>query len=541
MARRFAEITFTDSVKAAQSRYGSREANRGFELSADRGDTLGEYEREFIEARDGFYQATVGQQGWPYVQFRGGPPGFLKVLDERTIGYADFRGNVQYISVGNLQADDRIALILMDYPNRRRLKIWARAKVTDEADAPELIARLEVPSYRARVERAIVLSVEAYDWNCPQHITPRYSEAEVRTRLLAPLEQTLASQEQELRTLRSRVASGGRTREHADRIPGDGPLELQVSGIRQLTPTVRAYELRASGDAPLPPWTPGAHLAVPVALDEGRTDYRYYSLAGDPARTDHYLIAVRRDDQGRGGSIAVHRDLALGMRLRCALPQNHFELHEDARPALLIAGGIGITPLRAMALALRRDGREFVLHAIAPTPGELPFQSELAAELGAAAHFWYTRSAGQAAPDLDRLLSGLAPDTVIYVCGPARLLEGVLGAARMRNINPARIRFEHFGTAPPRTEDRPLTVECRRSGKTLSVRADRSILDVALAAGLDARYGCRAGTCGTCAVKVLAGEPDHRDDALSDAERDRAGLFCPCVSRAHGEHLVLDL
>ncbi len=541
MARRFAEITFTDSVKAAQSRYGSREANRGFELSVDRGDTLGEHERAFIEARDGFYQATVGQQGWPYVQFRGGPLGFLKVLDERTIGYADFRGNVQYISVGNLQADDRIALILMDYPNRRRLKIWARAQVIDEADAPELIARLEVPSYRARVERAIVLTVEAYDWNCPQHITPRYTEAEIGAQLLAPLEQALASQEQELRTLQSRVASGEHTREPADRILGDGPLELHVSGIRQLTPTVRAYELRASGDEPLPAWTPGAHLAVPVALDEGRTDYRAYSLAGDPARTDQYLIAVRRDAQGRGGSIAVHRDLALGMRLRCAAPQNRFGLHADTRPALLIAGGIGITPLRAMALSLQRDGRAFALHAIAPTPNDLPFRSELAAELGPAAHFWYTRLAGQAAPDLDRLLSGIGPDTVIYVCGPARLLEGVLAAAQRRDVDPARIRFERFGAAPPRAGDRPLTVEFRRSGRTLPVGADQSILDAALAAGIDARYGCKAGTCGSCAVKVLAGEPDHRDNALSDAERDQAGLFCPCVSRALGQHLVLDL
>ncbi|MBM4201063.1 MAG: 2Fe-2S iron-sulfur cluster binding domain-containing protein, partial [Gammaproteobacteria bacterium] len=470
----------------------------------------------------------------------GGPPGFLKVLDERTIGYADFRGNVQYISVGNLQADDRIALILMDYPNRRRLKIWARAKVTDEADDPALIARLEMPSYRARVERAIVLAVEAYDWNCPQHITPRYTEAEVGEQLLAPLERKLARLEQENQRLKFRSV-GAPSEKNSGDILGDGPVELVVSGIRQLTPTVRAYELRAPDGAPLPEWTPGAHLAMPVALDDGRTASRHYSLSGDPARADHYLIAVRRDDQGRGGSAALHRTFALGTRLRCALPNNRFPLHEDKRPALLIAGGIGITPLRAMALALQRDGREFALHAIAPTPAELPFRSELAAELGPAVHFWSTRAPGQPTPDLDRLLQDLNPDTVIYVCGPTRLLEGVLAAARRQDIDPTRIRFERFGAPPPEAGDHPMTVELRRSGQTLQVRADQSILDAALAAGIHALYDCKAGVCGTCAVKLLAGEPEHRDTVLSAAERDRAGLLCTCVSRARGDLLVLDL
>ena len=143
-------------------------------------------EAEFIAERDSFYQATVSEIGWPYVQHRGGPAGFLKVLDERTIGFADFRGNVQSLSVGNLNTNDRISLILMDYPNRRRLKIWGRVRIVRENENPELIMQSEVLSYRARVECGIVIHVEAYDWNCPQHITPRYSEAEVE-KLNAPL------------------------------------------------------------------------------------------------------------------------------------------------------------------------------------------------------------------------------------------------------------------------------------------------------------------------------------------------------------------
>ncbi len=186
MGRAFAEIAFTHSVKAAQSQYGSRRLNERLESTPDRQDELTPGEREFIESRDSFYQATVSETGWPYVQFRGGPIGFLKVLDSRTLGFADFRGNVQYLSVGNINADPRISLILMDYPHRRRLKILGRARVAHPTTEPELLERLQIRDYKARVERAIVISIEAFDWNCPQHITPRFTEAEVEA-AMAPI------------------------------------------------------------------------------------------------------------------------------------------------------------------------------------------------------------------------------------------------------------------------------------------------------------------------------------------------------------------
>lgn len=210
MSGKFAEIAFTPSVKAAQSRYGSREANRGFEKEGTGHGALGEREIEFITARDSFYQATVSESGWPYVQHRGGPAGFLKVLDGRTVGYADFRGNVQYLSTGNLAANDRVSLILMDYANRRRLKIWGHARVIHADQTPELIARLEVPSYSARVERGIVIRVEAWDWNCPQHITRRYAKAEV-DRLMAPLveeNRALKAQLEEIAAVNFRARAG---------------------------------------------------------------------------------------------------------------------------------------------------------------------------------------------------------------------------------------------------------------------------------------------------------------------------------------------
>jgi predicted pyridoxine 5'-phosphate oxidase superfamily flavin-nucleotide-binding protein len=207
MPRSFSSIAFTDSVKAAQEHYGSREAYRALDLEEAGELTLGPREQTFVEARDSAYQATVSETGWPYVQFRGGPPGFLKVLDSHSVGYADFRGNRQYLSVGNLRANDRVALILMDYPHRRRLKLWGRARVLEAEEDPALMARLELPNYRGRVERAVVIAVEAFDWNCPQHITPRFTEQEVS--------EYVAALTAEVNTLRAELSRTTKARSEA--------------------------------------------------------------------------------------------------------------------------------------------------------------------------------------------------------------------------------------------------------------------------------------------------------------------------------------
>ena len=166
-----------------------------------RGTKLSDSETEFIAERDGFYLSTVGENGYPYVQFRGGPKGFLKVLDQGKLAYADFRGNMQYISIGNLHRNDKAALILMDYANRQRLKIYARVEILEAKDAPEIIAQLQDPEYSAQVERARILHVEAFDWNCPQHITQRFTMEEIKP-MLAPLYEHIEKLEKEIAALK---------------------------------------------------------------------------------------------------------------------------------------------------------------------------------------------------------------------------------------------------------------------------------------------------------------------------------------------------
>lgn len=193
---------FTDSVKSIQEVSGSRKSYQRLEEREDSNQILGPSETGFISARDSFYMATVSETGWPYVQHRGGPRGFVRVLDEQTLGFADFRGNRQYISVGNLKMDDRVSLFFMDYPRKTRLKLLGRVKVVDPADTA-ILKKLELPDYRARVERGMQISVEAYDWNCPQHITPRYSDAEI-AELIDPLNLRIEELEIELAIARAR-------------------------------------------------------------------------------------------------------------------------------------------------------------------------------------------------------------------------------------------------------------------------------------------------------------------------------------------------
>ncbi len=202
MGHRFLELAATPAVKAAQTDNGSRQAYAQLEGGEPDHHRLGDPEAIFLARRDTVYMASVSETGWPYVQHRGGPAGFIKVLDDTTLGFADYRGNRQYISLGNVRSDNRVALIAMDYPNRRRLKLLGRLSEVD-LDAEPLFARAVVDSAQpAKVERGFRLKVEALDWNCPQHITPRYTEAELAP-ALAHLENRIAALEVENARLRA--------------------------------------------------------------------------------------------------------------------------------------------------------------------------------------------------------------------------------------------------------------------------------------------------------------------------------------------------
>lgn len=195
MPRKFGDIAFTPEVRAAQSLRGSRQTYEKYVANGPDNSTITPKIGEFIAQLDGFYLGTVSSHGYPYIQFRGGSPGFLKILDEKTLGFADFSGNMQYITVGNLSGNDKAFLFLMDYRHRKRIKIWGRAEFV-EGDT-DLVKRLQDSGYAAEIERAILFHVEAISENCPQHIPIRYSKAEVE-QMVAPLRDRIAQLEQQV-------------------------------------------------------------------------------------------------------------------------------------------------------------------------------------------------------------------------------------------------------------------------------------------------------------------------------------------------------
>ena len=179
MGHKFAEIAFTNAVKGFQSEQGSRNSYARMENGGDYNDVLGPNEAQFIAARDSFYMATVSETGWPYVQHRGGPAGFVKIIDDKMLGFADFRGNRQYVSAGNLRQNERVSLFFMDYPNKTRLKLLGRVRTLDPSEQG-LLQKLSLDDrHQARTERSLLISIEAFDWNCPQYITPRFTQAEM--------------------------------------------------------------------------------------------------------------------------------------------------------------------------------------------------------------------------------------------------------------------------------------------------------------------------------------------------------------------------
>jgi predicted pyridoxine 5'-phosphate oxidase superfamily flavin-nucleotide-binding protein len=195
MADKFHEIVFTDSVRKAQAHYYGK--SQRVEDAPER-DALTEDEMGFIQSRDSFYMATVSETGWPYVQHRGGKPGFLRVISPTALAFADYKGNRQLLSTGNLAVTDRVTLFLMDYPQRTRLKILGHARVEDARQHPELVAQLAEPEVQRLVERLFFIEVVSFDWNCPQYITPRYTAAEVEV-AVAPLKQRIAELEARLK------------------------------------------------------------------------------------------------------------------------------------------------------------------------------------------------------------------------------------------------------------------------------------------------------------------------------------------------------
>lgn len=302
---------------------------------------------------------------------------------------------------------------------------------------------------------------------------------------------------------------------------------------------VAVMELRAANDASLPAYEAGAH--IDVYLPNGIV--RAYSLCGDPADTSHYRIGVLREPESRGGSAAVHDLLESGSTIRIGAPRNHFPLSESAPYSVLIGGGIGITPMLAMAWRLHALGKPFELHYCLRHRAQAAFLEELAnVPWRANVHLHVSEDGEQARLAPAAMLRAAPQGRHVYVCGPAGLMDCVLEAASDVGLSSREIHREYF-SAPVQAvgENAAFELVARRSGKTVVVRADQSLLEALRSIDVQVDVSCEEGVCGTCACTVLDGEPDHRDAYLTDEEREANDQILVCCSRARSTRLVLDV
>ena len=317
-------------------------------------------------------------------------------------------------------------------------------------------------------------------------------------------------------------------------------IRLFVHTLRHEAQGVLGIELRSPDGAELPAFTAGAHidLHLPGGL------VRSYSLANDPLERHRYVLGVLREPNSRGGSRAVHEQLRIGTQIEVTEPGNLFPLHEGARHSVLVAGGIGITPLLSMARRLKTIGASFEFVFCARSRKAAAFADEVAS-LGVPVHWHFDDEAG-GPPDLSALLrarGGAGADvTHFYACGPGPMLDAFLAACS--TLGYANAHIERFAAAAPVEvvgSGQGFTVELRRSGRTVEIAPGQSILDVLLDAGIQASFSCQDGFCGSCETRVLEGEPEHRDSVLTETERAENKVMMICVSGCRGERLVLDL
>jgi vanillate O-demethylase ferredoxin subunit len=318
-----------------------------------------------------------------------------------------------------------------------------------------------------------------------------------------------------------------------------GRLTLKVSQKTVEADGICAFDLVDPQGRALPPFSAGAHLDV--FLRDGRT--RQYSLCNDPLETGRYQICVQRDAHSRGGSRTMHDDVKAGQLLEVSLPKARFALASGCRRSLLIAGGIGITPLISMADHLARCGADFELHYCTRTARRTAFRDRIArAPYAARAHFHFSDGPAEQLVDFTKLLAAPCPGNHLYVCGPPGFLNVVRATARQSGWPDSHVHTEYFSAESTRkADDAPFDLRLARSGKVLHVASDKTALEVLSAAGIEVQRSCEKGVCGTCVTRVMQGVPDHRDLYLTDAERGKNDQFTPCCSRALGAELVLDL
>ncbi|MEN8131559.1 MAG: pyridoxamine 5'-phosphate oxidase family protein [Pseudomonadota bacterium] len=469
--------------------------------SSTQGNVLGDSQKTLIASADTFFVASAHPNHGVDASHRGGHPGFVQLLNDRQLRIPDFAGNSMFNTLGNFTSYPYAGLVFIDFEQGRLLQLTGQ---------PEILWDLEDPGGETGGTRRY--------W---QFDISSWKESGLPFRLdWELLDASPFIPEQHRKT------------------PANSTLSLRVERIQREAEHIKSFRLRALDGGLLPEFQPGSHLQVKVQLPDSSQAERHYSLLSDPNDRTQYEIGILAEPGGRGGSLYLHEQIHEGDVIESRGPKNEFSMAGSASHSVLIAGGIGITPILSMLQRLASKGQSFEMHYTARTYSELAFRNRIEQLAGDSVYFYASRDPHGQRLDLERLLSTPRPGVHVYVCGPRRMIIAVRELAVVHGWPSTRIHFESFG-AQPLADDHPIRVHLAKSNMTLTVPAERTILDTLLDAGVNVPHDCKRGECTMCITQVLDGEPDHRDLCLNSEERLSA--MCVCVSRARGEELQLGL
>jgi len=442
---------------------------------------------------------------------RGGLPGFIKVLENNTLLIPDYQGNSMFNTLGNIHLYAKAGIIIVDFDNARVLQLSGSAEILWDKE--------DETNHSSGTKRFWKLSVEIWqETKIPKGINWHFQDYSPHN----PRE----------RKLKEASLIGKNPNEK---------MSLSIQQVKGKSPRINQYRLVAQDGALLPAFDAGAHLPIEVTLDNGKTVLRHYSILSSPHDNRFYDIAVQQEVQGRGGSKAIHNNLVLGSKIHAFPPKNAFPLMQDDKHKILIAGGIGITPILAMLGELSDANASFEIHYSAKSEADLAYKDEVLKLAGAGA-FFYTSKAGQEREanrlDLTELIENSKADSHVYMCGPLGMILQVRELAQNKGWSESRIHFESFGAASL-PDDKPIEVRLKKSNQVIIVDPKQSILDALSDNDVSVPFDCKRGECGLCATRIVAGEAEHRDVYLTKAEQKNQ--MCICVSRAKGDSLTLDL
>lgn len=482
----------------------------------NKGTTLTDQQIELIEKADSLFVGSASSVGSTAdnsndllnqhggdVSYRGGFPGFVEVFEGKRLRIPDYQGNSMFNTLGNIHVYPKAGIVFIDFENKRLLQITGRARILWGHDDPT--------NKSNGTQRFWELEIERWQQTqLPEELNWHFFDYSPHN----PREQKAETPKQPKR------------------------LKLKIQSIENKSPKIKLFKLVAEDGGILPAFEPGAHLPIEMTLDGNTNTERHYSLMSSSHENRFYEIAVQREDKGRGGSRHLHQYSSIDSVIDAKPPRNEFPLSPIGEHTVLIAGGIGITPILSMLRALVDRKASFELHYTARTEADLAFKKEVIELAGEKSHFYFSSGENVKRLDMSSVMKKMSADSHVFLCGPVRLIEAARDLGEELAISSARIHFESFGTSPKET-DSAIQVALKKSATVINVKQSQSILDALIEKNISVPYDCKRGECGMCATTVIEGKIDHRDVFLNKLEREQQ--MCVCVSRADGNHLTLDL